>query len=411
MKINKPRPFQDLTFQQWWRLGLVSILLTYILIFTANNYTSGLFNYIGLDFRTYYSSAQIAKNEGFSKIYNLELQKKYQQPLYEDYIGSLPANNFETVPTPYFPIFILPFLIFIFFPPNIGFVLFTIISSGAFIVSAIYLLRQFKLTEELNWTIIGAFGSVSLFFNLFFGQINVFLFIALAGFLLQIRDKHYLRSGLILSIWLVKPQMLIFILPWLLFAGKFRTLAGFIIGSIAIVLASTILSLENWITPWFNLIFLYPTGLATTNPLAMMNWRGFALNLETVVSPKIAWGITYTGMLITLFYMLKTWLVFRKARTDTHYAFAILSTYAATCAITWHSHIHMALPLLVPILILLANKEISYRVWSAFIGLQFLGFLISFIAQIWFPANNIMATTILAINVYINWWTANRSSL
>lgn len=410
MKTNKFVPFQGLDFQQWWRLGIVSILLTYVLIFTANVYSSGLFNYIGLDFRTYYSSAQIAANEGFSKIYDLDLQKKYQLPLYENYLGPLPANTFETVPTPYLPVFILPFIVFIFFPPNISYAIFLVISFLIFVITMIYLLRQYNLKEEFNWTIFGALGSTSFFFNLFFGQINIFLFIALVFFLLQIKNKHYLSAGLLLSIWLIKPQMLIFIIPWLLIARNTHILIGFILGSIVSVLASTILSQGDWITPWFNLLFLYPTGLATTNPLAMMNWRGLALNLETVTSSKIAWSIAYTGIFITFYYMIKTWYNLRTSQEETKYSLAILSTYAATCAITWHSHTHMALPLIAPILILLAKREITYRAWAMFIGLQFFGFIVSFIAQIWFPANNIMASTILAINVYITWWVANKSS-
>jgi hypothetical protein len=403
-KTKRLVPFQGLTLSQWWHLGLAAILLTYLLIFIINIQVSGFFNYAGLDFRTYYSSAQIALDEGFAQIYDLELQEKYQQPLYDTYRGQQAANDFETVPTPYFPVFVLPFLVFLAFPPHIGFILFTILSGGIFIHYTNHFTKKLGITEERSWIVAGAIGSLALFFNLFYGQINIFLYIALAEFLLALKNKEDFKSGLFLSIWLIKPQMLIFILPWLVATRKFRALAGLGTGSIILVLISTFLAKGDWFTPWIKLLLLYPTGLATTNPLAMMNWRGLALNLEMTVSPIIAWGVAYTGMATTLVFMLRTW----KKQTDSNFALPILSAYAATCAITWHAHLHMALPLLAPIMVLLANKKISYKTWIAFIGIQFLALVISFIVQIWYPANSITNMAMLAINVYVTWWSAKK---
>ena len=101
--------------------------------------------------------------------------------------------------------------------------------------------------------------------------------------------------------------------------------------------------------------------------------------------------------------MIKTW---KNQGNESQFVLALLSTYAATCAVTWHAHIHMALPLLAPIMVLLANKKFTYKMWVAFIGFQFLGLAISIAARIWFPVNNLLPMTILAINVYLTQWSS-----
>lgn len=396
-------PFQNLTLHQWWRLGVVSILLTYLLIFALNIKMSGLFNYVGLDYRTFYTSAQIAFEKGFSKIYDIKIQEGYQRPLYETYRANETAPAFETVPTPYLPIFILPFFLFLPFSPITGFILFTITTIIIFVIYTRHLISELKITEASNWIMLGSLASMALFFTLFFGQINVLLYISLGEFLLFVQKKHDFRAGLFLAIWLIKPQTLIFILPWLLVTRRVRILTGFGVGSLIILISSTLLAGVNWLMAWINLLLLYPKGLATTNPLAMMNWRNLALSLESAIPPFFAWTIAVAGMILTMFWMIKTW---KSRGNESQFALTLLCTYAATCAVTWHAHIHMALPLLAPILVLLANKKNNYKMWYAFIGFPFLGLVISIAAKIWFPENNILPMTILATNVYLTQWGA-----
>jgi hypothetical protein len=404
MKNNrKPFPFQSLTLRQWWRLGVVSILLTYLLIFTLNIKMTGLFNYVGLDYRTFYTSAQIAFENGFTKIYDIKMQESYQRPLYEIYRTDETAPLFETVPTPYLPIFVLPFFLFLPFSPLTGFILFTAISIIIFALYTRHLISEFKITEEPNWIIIGSLAFIAFFFNLFFGQINVFLYIFLGEFILSVQKGRDFSAGLFLASWLIKPQTLIFILPWLLVIRRFRILAGFGAGSLIILISSTLIAKGNWLMTWINLLLLYPRGLATTNPLAMMNWRSLALNLELVIPPLFAWAIAITGMILTVVWMIKTW---KNQGNESQFAVALLGSYAATCAVTWHAHIHMALPLLAPIMVLLANNKFTYKMWVAFIGFQFLGLAISIAARIWFPVNNLLPMTILAINVYLTQWSS-----
>ncbi len=377
------------------------MFVTYALIAMLNVGLLGLFNYVGLDFRTFYTSAQIAQSEGFASIYNLETQQEYQLRLYEDYRTNADVPAFETVPTPYFPVFLLPFFIFLPFSPSTGFSLFTFLNIAGFILYMRRLVTQFGVREEKGWVIAASLTAVPVFFNLFYGQINILLLVALGEFLLAAKREQGYRSGLWLSLWLVKPQALLFILPWLLFSRKGRNLAGFCIGALTIFLASTILAGWDWPILWFKLLILYPQNLATTNPLAMMNWRSLVLHLEQFSPSWLAWTVGLLGMLITTYGVLRTW---PRNKTEQHFELALLANLAGTFAVTWHSHLHMATTMLVPLIALLGSNQLSYKRWMGVLGVQFLGLIGSIVARVWFPENNLLGTTFLAVNLFLVYW-------
>lgn len=395
-------PFQGLKLYQWWRLGIIYILVTYIFILGGNVRILGLFNYVGLDFRTFYASAQITQAENYTQIYELETQKNYQLPLYENYRTSRDVPPFLVVPTPYFPVFILPFLFFILFSPTIAFTLFVLLNLVVFLLYAYRLVLKFNLKEDAKWVILGALASLPTFFNIFYGQVNLILFIALGEFFISIEREDGFRAGLWLSLWMVKPQALLFILPWLLFSRKWRALIGFSTGTVLIYVVSSFLAGWDWGTTWLELIILYPQNLPTTNPMAMMNWRGLAENLTTFFPQFGAWVIAWVGILFTSFCAVLTW---RKNASSKQFRLAFLGTIAATCAITWHAHIHMGMILLIPLLALLGSKQLSYNLWAGIILTQFLGLAISVFGNIWFPSNNFSSVVILGVNVFFVYWS------
>jgi len=399
-------PFQGLGFEQWWHLALVSMLATNLLIFAFAIKLTGLFNYVGLDYRTFLTSAQIARQEGFSRIYNLETQREYQFIIYESYRTTQGDTiPFDTVPTPYLPIFIVPFMLFLPFSPHIGFILYTLISAGAYVAFTYWLLRNFRFKRERKWVILGAFVSSAMFYNLFFGQVNTFLYATMGLFLIsQLRGKDIL-SGLWLACWLIKPQILILIIPWLLINRKFKTLAGFAIGSTLVVSVSTILAGTGWFHSWFELLVRYPGGLATTNPQAMINWRSLALNLKAILPGSLAWTIAILGMAGTAFLAISTW---KKYYTNEQLALSLVCNYAATCLITWHAHVHITLPVLVPLIFLLCcEKNFSYKMWSIVIGIPFLGSIAALLLQKWLAANNfdLVSLSVFCIIMYLVVWS------
>jgi hypothetical protein len=178
-------------------------------------------------------------------------------------------------------------------------------------------------------------------------------------------------------------------------------LAGFGFGALSIYLSSSLLAGWDWPLTWLKLLVLYPQNLSTTNPLAMMNWRSLALNLTLFLNPLLAWGIAGVGLLITTIWAVRTWNMNNNAE---FFNLTLLVILAATMAVTWHAHLHMATPLLAAMIGLLGSKSLSYKLWMSVIGIQFLGLIATTVARVWFPVNNLLGFTFLGTNVFLVYW-------
>lgn len=153
-------------------------------------------------------------------------------------------------------------------------------------------------------------------------------------------------------------------------------MAGFGLSSVVVILFSILLGGVEGITKLAQLILLYPGNLATTAPQSMMNWRALAINLDILLPSQIAWGITIAGIIFTLVLVVSLWLLPVETNSK-EFQVILLATYAATCTITWHSHIYMALPLNLMIVYLLLNKMMSDRISSTWMIGPSLVFLIA----------------------------------
>jgi hypothetical protein len=398
-------PFQNMTIDQWWHLAVASMLVIYLLIFLFILQLMGPFNYLGLDYRTFLASAQIATIDGFSEIYDLETQREYQLPIYEAHRGAYPGIlAYETVPTPYIPIFIVPFMFFLPFPPDTGFLLYSFISLAVFWVSIKRLAREFGFGNEASWVALGILASSPSFYNFFYGQMGIFLFVALAEFLIAHKRDKQIVAGLWLALWLIKPQILILILPWLLLSRNYRVLSGFVSGAALLTLASTFLAGRDWVYAWLELLLLYPGGLATTNPQAMINWRSIALDFLPHLGSIASWILAGLGMAVTLLLAMLTW---KKSQTDEQLWLGLACTYAATCLVTWHSHIHIAAPLFAPLVLLhVCTRTINHKTWAAIIVVSFSGVIASILSQIWLTNNNLPSLFVFATLLYVTCWSA-----
>jgi len=402
-QVQTRRPFENFTRREWERLGLVALLFTYLLIFAANLKVLGIFNYVGIDFRTFYSSAQIATVEGFAKVYDLHIQEKYQLQIFKDYAKDYTAIPYETVPTPYFPIFIVPFVPFTLFKPGVSFTIYSLLSLGATIFYSLRFTKKLGGHTNTGWIILGIIVSLPSFLTFFYGQVNVWLLICLGEFLLsEINGKHF-TSGLWLSGWIIKPQLLIFLLPWMVFKKRIQPLLGFLAGCLGLIILSTCVAGIDWFQNWLNLLVQYPGSLATTNPQAMMNWRAFALNLSAIIPSNIAWEWAWLGIGVLMVATIKIWFIDNQRAGI---GIPLLTNLCATFSITWHSHLHTALPLVIPLLFLIKQRVIPKRVWSIWLSIPTIGFFLGYLTKWIFPENNISGTTMLLLNTSIVAWMA-----
>ncbi|MBN1484731.1 MAG: DUF2029 domain-containing protein [Chloroflexia bacterium] len=347
--------------KKWLNLALLAAACLYVLFTLGSLLGRGLFETVGGDYRAFRSSAQIATQVGFAQVYDLDLQEQYQRALYDAY-ARIPVL-YMTVPAPLLPPFILIFVPLLLLPPLPGLIAWTVLQV---LLLWLYLRRFLGALEGFEER--GVFAlllcSFPLFWNLLFGQINLFLLIFVGEFLLAYLRGREIVSGLWLGGLLLKPQALILLLPGLLLRRSFKALAGFGLAGLAVLGLSLLLGGPEGLIALGRLILGYAEGLQTNVPQFMVNWRALALNLGELIPAPIAWGVAIAGMLLTAGVALAFWLRPRQS-SPTQFGLVLLGTYAATCAVTWHSHIQMTLPLVVLLLFLESRGQVDRRLLIA----------------------------------------------
>ena len=147
-----------------------------------------------------------------------------------------------------------------------------------------------------------------------------------------------------LSGLLLKPQLLIIIIPILGIQKNWKVLIGFLASSGVIIGSSVILSGTQGMRSLIDLWTQFGSGIATSSPESMINWRMVAVNFNS----SFGWIIAILGMSLTslaIYYLVRTDFSFGTPQ----WVMMMLGIFSATLAITWHSHFHMA-TVLIPFL-------------------------------------------------------------
>jgi hypothetical protein len=153
----------------------------------------------------------------------------------------------------------------------------------------------------------------------------------------------------------IKPHTLILLLPGLLLSRRWRALLGFGAGAAAILGSSLLLGGMQGVVESARLAARFAGPLIQTAP-TMMNWRALALNLALILPEGIAWGLAIAGMTFTVGIVLVLWLS-RPGGSPDRWAMLILATHAGTCAVSWHAHFYLLMPL-IPLLAYLDGRRV-----------------------------------------------------
>lgn len=346
------RMFSRMRAEQWVNLALAALLLLYVIFAAGSVWSQGVFGYAGGDYRSFLATAEIALEVGFAQIYDLDIQESYQRPLYERYLPPASTYAYTTAPMYYLPPFVLPLLWLPLFHPLTGFGLWTVL-NGALLVLYLYRFSR-AIGGVQGHSLFKLLLIFPVFANLFFGQVSIWLLVFLGEFLLACRKGNPFQGGLWLGGLLLKPQLFFLLGPGLLLGRRFKMLAGLVLAGLVLLGLSLALVGAEGLLDLGRLFFLSSEssqGLATNNPQLMINWRALAVNLLPYIPEWPAWAIAVTGMAITA--LVTFWMWLRSTAWDIAappFALVLLGTYAASCTVAWHSHIHMALPLIVLLL-------------------------------------------------------------
>jgi hypothetical protein len=302
--------------------------------------------YMGVDYRGYYAAAQIARQQGFAAIYDPPRQYAFQEPLrYRCPPGSREQSVLPVV-APYLPVFML-----LFWPlPALDFSFSYYLTSGLTLLALGGYMLRFSLAlgarlrplALLQWLV-----CLPLISNLYLGQVNLWLVICLGEFTLALLKGRRWIGGFWLAGLLIKPHMLILLLPGMLLGRQRQALAGFGLGALALLGLSVWLAGVQGVSDAIATAGLFAGALIQT-AAGMMNWRAMALNLANYLPPGLAWGLALAGMALTALLALWLW-----RRNDPALAapagvglkdgalYLIFASLCATFAVSWHSHFYM----------------------------------------------------------------------
>lgn len=346
-------------FENLFLAGVLSYYFAQILVTLLNG---GLFNNnLGLDYLSFWSSGYIANNQGLLSVYNLEAQREVQG-LYS------PIDRIGVVPTPLLPIFIIPFQLFALLPLSTSFLIWTILNV---LVLFIYVKKRLLNKLPIKYVFMVMLAA-PVFQNFYFGQVEVWLMIFASEFLIALIDGNFFKAGVWLGSLLLKPQILILIIPYLLIQKYWRTLAGFSVFSFFTILASFFLIGLEGLLKIKDLWLGYSVGLPSNAPEVMLNWRMLGLHSSALSSPLIGTLIIVLGSIFTLYLCLPLFI----NRSIISLALPLLGIFSATLAVTWHSHQHMSMTLF-PFLLMLLNLQIfPNKLFKAWIFIPILLYIV-----------------------------------
>ena len=379
MKSKKNNiPFQNLGRREWQNLGLVAIFQFGLIIWYFQLFHEEILTGYGYDFLAFFSAGKIINNFGFEKVYDLLTLTQVQQGILH--------KPFPTAPAAFLPIFLVPFQALALFDPKFSFFLWSLINLVTYVGYFYYIFfRSVDSRARLRLILIIA-TSYSLLITLQSGQINVFLAICVGEFIRYYLKNNLFPSGLWLGGLLLKPQILVLIVPFLILHKSWRILGGFTVSLIGLSATSLLLGGWNTIKSLLSLWLDFAEGIPTNNPENMMNWRMLGAQLTNLNKPFWGWIVVVLGMITTFIITIYLWkrssLIFNTFKfecLEKTWLWCVLGTLASTCVLTWHSHEHMQLILLPFIAYLYAIGDFKDRWLNLWLFLPYGTLLLSFI--------------------------------
>ena len=365
MHKSSKRPFQSMTPEAWQNLMLAAVCVFYLAQFGLDLYWHNMCGRLAVDYCSYWSAGQVAKVSGYPEAYNVAALGQVQKAIFPQGPYSIGVS-----PTPYLPIFLMPFAWMSFMGPYVGYWVWTLIN----VLVLFYYLRMF--TAKLTGGPIGKrlliliLLSWPVFLNFLYGQSNLWLMICVGEYLRAMHSSKPMRAGLWLGGVLIKPQYLILIAIALLLQRSWRILLGLTLSSIPVLAISYLLVGPKGAVQFIQLMFGFANGIRASAPEVMMNWRMIGLYLGTLINPAWAWGIALTGLAVTAIGGIYVWVRSSADASTYRRGLALLGILAASQAVAWHSHAASAMMLICP-LILLAQPEYRLAKHALFLWILF----------------------------------------
>ncbi|HXR38665.1 MAG TPA: glycosyltransferase family 87 protein [Terracidiphilus sp.] len=324
-----------------WSVFLVAFVLPFTVIVIASHRPPDG------DFAGFYSLGRILNTHPMQDLYDYELQKQVCNEVHAR------AGAYGLLPYPPFVgMFFQPFARL---PYPVAYVLWLLITFALYAAGLKLLIDRFLPLDPVRRSLLYCFAfaySPFIIDTAASGQLAAVGFFALSVALCQDDADHRFGSGLVLSLCLYKPTLLVLLLPMLLVTRRFRSLLGFAAGAAALAaLPTAIGGLGIWAV-FFRTLHSFGKvagGAQASTVLILVKYVDLS-SFSAFVHGGRSWAglaILFLGSAASAVFLLRYW--WRSSRCGKPFN-ALL--WAAT--ITWTLLLNVYVPMYDSILIVLA---------------------------------------------------------
>ena len=354
-----------MTHSSWQNLALAAALTFYLILIGLFLINFGQIKWcdnFAIDYCAFWSGGRIINERSIAEVYDLGTLLQFQKEIFPQ----ATSPTFEPFAIMYLPVFIIPFKLISIIQLPYSYLAWTMLNFFGFILYLRFFVRKTTGKSLPLKILLMMLVSFPVFQNLYLGQVSFWLGISAGELMRAYLDDKPLKAGLWLGGWLLKPQLLVLILPFLLLRRSMKVIFGFAISSVIAMVTSFALIGVDGFLDLANTLFVAAGGGMASNTEVMMNWRMLGWHIESLTSPTIGWAVILVGTLLTVGV---TGYVFRNrsSQEPTRLAVFLLGLFAATGAVTWHAHVHMSIILIPPMILLLMKKRFNQYLFSVWV--------------------------------------------
>ncbi|MFZ1042675.1 MAG: glycosyltransferase family 87 protein [Anaerolineales bacterium] len=351
--------------------GIISLFLIYAFVWLSTILIPS--QRTGADFISFYTAGQIAQQNGFSHVYDLQLQQSVQEKIVGFKITTPQVLPFNHIP------FLIPLLALVALPNYIvSFMMWDLILICAYIMGFRFLFMSLPSNIRSRAAGIGAFLFYPVFVSIVNGQDTAFLFLAFTALVYALHAEKYNWAGIALAFSWIRPQVAVFIaIPFLL--GVKRGRFAFVVTSILLAGFSMLLIGRSGVINFVNIISLTASNsFYGIKPQEMLNFVGILTRSFNSSDSSTINFIAEGGFVIGVTTFSIAWL--RKGSVD----FKLIgATIIGSVFFSLHLHFHDLSLLIIPFMI--AMSSIVSKTKIASLELFSLGFSFLFLSCDFLP--------------------------
>jgi hypothetical protein len=356
------------------------------------------------DFSAFYTGGMIIRSSLGSQLYDLELQKIYQQNIIQVGIfadGLLPFNY-----PPYVAIFLIPLT---YLPLRSAYFVWTIVQI-LLVIWLLSLLIKISTSWERNERsnlLVFSMAMPSLLISILLGTFSILMLISIFQLYFSLKNNQEIKSGLWLSTLAIKPQIIIIPAIILLSSKRWRPLiVSLLIGFSVFTLTSLMLGSKIW-KDFFDRLVFSSTYFNTFGiyPGTMHNFKGALTSIFGIKHADTINAVAYLAFIITSIIVFIIW---RGNNKNTNIDIDLKYSLSITLAVLFNIHVNPqdSIILIVPFALFL-----YYQIKQSYSRHLYLLFLLSIppillLSEFWIKDNSIVRLPII-IMIVLSIWISN----